>query len=78
MGFTDDVTESDGQGSSTRVQASHSRFVQRVRRRYAAELPLLAPGIPRGEHIAELIDALLAGGRSPASISCTASRSSVR
>ena len=55
MGFTDDVTESDGPGSSSRVPASHSRFVQRVRRRYAAELPLLAPGMPRGEHIAALI-----------------------
>jgi glutamate-ammonia-ligase adenylyltransferase len=32
--------------SATDRQADHSRFVQRVRRRYAAELPLLPPGEP--------------------------------
>ena len=43
--------------------ADHSRFVQRVRRRYAVELPLLPPGLPTAETIGAVIDALLAGGR---------------
>jgi glutamate-ammonia-ligase adenylyltransferase len=43
--------------------AGHSRFVQRVRRRYAAELALLAPGLPMHAAIGALIDTLLAGGR---------------
>jgi glutamate-ammonia-ligase adenylyltransferase len=47
--------------------AEHSRFVQRVRRRFAAELPLVPPGLPRTESIQVLIDALLAGGRNLAS-----------
>lgn len=45
------------------ASADHSRFVQRVRRRYAAELPLLAPGLPTAETIGALIDTLLSGGR---------------
>jgi len=51
----------------TGARADHSRFVQRVRRRYAAELPLLPPGVPDAAHIGALIDALLAGGRPLAS-----------
>ncbi|MFT7722676.1 MAG: bifunctional [glutamate--ammonia ligase]-adenylyl-L-tyrosine phosphorylase/[glutamate--ammonia-ligase] adenylyltransferase [Roseateles sp.] len=43
------------------VCADHSRFVQRVRRRYAAELPLLPPGLPGRAEIAALIDTLAAG-----------------
>lgn len=43
--------------------AAHSRFVQRIRRRYPAELALLPPGLPRRETIAALIEALRAGGR---------------
>jgi glutamate-ammonia-ligase adenylyltransferase len=43
--------------------ADHSRFVQRVRRRYEAELPLLAPGLPVRASIDALIDELLARGR---------------
>ena len=43
--------------------AAHSRFVQRVRRRYAAELPRLAAGLPTGQTIAAVIDSLLADGR---------------
>ncbi|WOB08814.1 bifunctional [glutamate--ammonia ligase]-adenylyl-L-tyrosine phosphorylase/[glutamate--ammonia-ligase] adenylyltransferase [Piscinibacter gummiphilus] len=43
--------------------ADHSRFVQRVRRRYEAELPLLAPGLPLRASIDALIDELLARGR---------------
>ena len=43
------------------VLAEHSRYVQRVRRRYAAELALLPPGLPDRATIAALIDTLLAG-----------------
>jgi len=47
----------------TTALAEHSRFVQRVRRRLAAEASLLAPGVPTAEHIAELIEALRQQGR---------------
>ena len=47
--------------------ADHSRFVQRIRRRYAAELPLLAPGLPLRDPIDALIDRLQADGRNLAS-----------
>ncbi|MFG6442816.1 bifunctional [glutamate--ammonia ligase]-adenylyl-L-tyrosine phosphorylase/[glutamate--ammonia-ligase] adenylyltransferase [Roseateles sp. LKC17W] len=40
------------------VFAEHSRYVQRVRRRYAADLALLPPGLPDREVIAALIDTL--------------------
>lgn len=53
--------------AAPQAEAAHSRFVQRVRRRYAAELALLAPGLPRKAAVAALIDALLAGGRPLAS-----------
>ncbi|SHM07290.1 bifunctional [glutamate--ammonia ligase]-adenylyl-L-tyrosine phosphorylase/[glutamate--ammonia-ligase] adenylyltransferase [Rhizobacter sp. OV335] len=43
--------------------AEHSRFVQRIRRRFGAELSLLAPGLPTREPIEALIDALLATDR---------------
>jgi glutamate-ammonia-ligase adenylyltransferase len=49
------------------ARADHSRFVQRIRRRYAAELPLLPPGEPVRAHIEQLVDRLLAGGRDLAS-----------
>jgi glutamate-ammonia-ligase adenylyltransferase len=42
------------------VVAEHSRYVQRVRRRYAGELPLLPPGLPDRAIIAALIETLLA------------------
>ena len=45
------------------VLANHSRFVQRVRRRYVAELPCLASGLPDGASITALIDTLRTGGR---------------
>jgi glutamate-ammonia-ligase adenylyltransferase len=41
------------------VSAEHSRYVQRIRRRYAAELPLLPPGLPDRAAIDALIDTLL-------------------
>ena len=43
--------------------AAHSRFVQRIRRRYPAELPLLPPGAPDATVIAALAQRLLADGR---------------
>ena len=43
--------------------AEHSRFVQRVRRRYAAERALLPPGTPGFEGIVALVRALQAAGR---------------
>ena len=45
------------------ADASHSRFVQRIRRRYAAELPLLPPGLPRRDTITALVATLQAQGR---------------
>jgi glutamate-ammonia-ligase adenylyltransferase len=47
--------------------ADHSRFVQRVRRRWPDELTRLAPGVPQRAAIDALIDELLAGGRPLAS-----------
>ena len=49
------------------AQAAHSRFVQRIRRRYAAELGLLPPGLPLRGDVARLIEQLQAGGRTLAS-----------
>lgn len=43
--------------------ADHSRFVQRIRRRYAAEAAALPEGAPDAANIAQLMDALLADGR---------------
>ncbi|HET7793313.1 MAG TPA: bifunctional [glutamate--ammonia ligase]-adenylyl-L-tyrosine phosphorylase/[glutamate--ammonia-ligase] adenylyltransferase [Rhizobacter sp.] len=52
-------------GSETfSVGADHSRFVQRVRRRFGSELALLPPGLPDSNSIAALIDTLIAKGRS--------------
>src|SRR4051794_13953198 len=45
------------------AHASHSRFVQRIRRRYADELALLPPGLPDREAILALVACLQAGGR---------------
>jgi glutamate-ammonia-ligase adenylyltransferase len=47
--------------------AEHSRFVQRIRRRYDKELPLLAPGLPDRAAMQALIDRLQAEGRGLAS-----------
>jgi len=41
----------------------YSRFVQRVRRRFAAELPLLAPGVPAPPAMQALVTALVDRGR---------------
>ena len=45
------------------ARAEHSRFVQRVRRRYGAELALLAPGLPRRDPIIALVGRLQDAGR---------------
>ena len=42
--------------------ASYSRFVQRIRRRYAGQMPLLADGEPLRPAMQATLDALLAGG----------------
>jgi glutamate-ammonia-ligase adenylyltransferase len=49
------------------ARAAHSRFVQRIRRRYEAELPLLAPGLPDRAAIQTLVARLQADGRGLAS-----------
>ena len=49
------------------ARAEHSRFVQRIRRRYTAELPLLPPGLPRRDIITTLVATLRAQGRPLAS-----------
>ena len=41
------------------VSAAHSRFVQRIRRRYEAERALLPPGAPGFETIVALVGTLL-------------------
>jgi glutamate-ammonia-ligase adenylyltransferase len=46
------------------VLAQHSRFVQRVRRRYAQELPLLEQGAPDFDAITALVQRLQHDGRS--------------
>ncbi len=49
------------------ASAEHSRFVQRIRRRYAAELPLLPAGLPGRSEIEALVSTLQVGGRTLAS-----------
>ncbi|AKJ27006.1 bifunctional [glutamate--ammonia ligase]-adenylyl-L-tyrosine phosphorylase/[glutamate--ammonia-ligase] adenylyltransferase [Caldimonas brevitalea] len=62
MGFPEDVAPVDA-GQAPQAPAEHSRFVQRVRRRYAEQLGLLPPGMPDRERIGALIDTLSAQGR---------------
>src|SRR5262245_37978043 len=59
-------------GPAAAADAGHSRFVQRVRRRYAAELALLPPGVPAPQAIDALIERLQSDGRTPASALRTA------
>ncbi len=47
----------------TTARAAHSRFVQRVRRRYGTELAWLDAGLPSREAIDALIDRLIETGR---------------
>jgi glutamate-ammonia-ligase adenylyltransferase len=58
-----DLPKPDPSGAS----ADHSRFVQRVRRRYAAELQLLPPGLPDASTLTDLAQQLQAQGRPLAS-----------
>lgn len=51
--------------SATRL-SGYSRFVQRVRRRYAGDLALLPPGAPLRDGMAQAFDALRARGESVA------------
>ena len=53
-------------GPTSSATAVHSRYVQRIRRRYdleVADFAQAAPGLPRSASIAALITHLLAGGR---------------
>ncbi|MGO4392652.1 bifunctional [glutamate--ammonia ligase]-adenylyl-L-tyrosine phosphorylase/[glutamate--ammonia-ligase] adenylyltransferase [Variovorax sp. M-6] len=50
------------QPSDSPPLSAYSRFVQRLRRRYAVELPLLPPGEPVRAHMAEAYQALRARG----------------
>ncbi len=50
-----------------RADASHSRFVQRIRRRYADELGLLPPGLPDRAVIVALVERLQSRGAGLAS-----------
>ena len=52
---------------TTSARAEHSRFVQRIRRRYAAELALLPPGVPDTAVLSALVQRLLDDGRDLAS-----------
>ena len=45
------------------ARASHSRFVQRVQRRYADDLPRLPSGLPDAAAIGAVIDGLQRDGR---------------
>jgi glutamate-ammonia-ligase adenylyltransferase len=58
---TPTATKVDTPGAYAR--ADHSRFVQRVRRRYPAELTLLAPGVPDVASITALVQRLVDDGR---------------
>ena len=49
--------------SAATAAATHSRFVQRIRRRYAPEMPLLAPGLPDRAAITNLVAQLGRMGR---------------
>ena len=54
---------------AAQAHADHSRFVQRIRRRYAGELALLPPGLPRRDAIVALIERLMAGAPTGRSLS---------
>ncbi|TFZ06853.1 bifunctional [glutamate--ammonia ligase]-adenylyl-L-tyrosine phosphorylase/[glutamate--ammonia-ligase] adenylyltransferase [Ramlibacter henchirensis] len=60
------LTEGDvvvpGQTPGAPAGSMHSRFVQRIRRRYAAELALLSPGLPTRETLESTFEALSTRG----------------
>jgi glutamate-ammonia-ligase adenylyltransferase len=53
--------------ASLPASADHSRYVQRVRRRYADDLHRLPPGVPDAAAITRLVAELQTGGRTLAS-----------
>jgi len=53
----------DGGPLGAPALSTHSRFVQRIRRRYAAELSLLPPGAIDAATVTELVQTLREGGR---------------
>ncbi len=59
--MSQDVTI-ESSSTAGHARADHSRFVQRVRRRHAGQLALLAPGVPDGPVIAALIERLQRDG----------------
>ena len=50
-------------GEPQPAAADHSRFVQRIRRRYPADLALLAPGLPDVSAVTDVVARLRAAGR---------------
>ena len=52
-----------GMGEGLAARAEHSRFVQRIRRRYEAEQALLPPGLPDVDSITATVAALQQRGR---------------
>ena len=52
----------DAESRPALALAEHSRFVQRIRRRYAGQLALLPAGLPMRQQIDALIDLLQSGG----------------
>ena len=46
----------------TPASSTYSRFVQRLQRRYQAELPLMPPGVPVRAHLEACLAALRAQG----------------
>ena len=63
-------TEAPGRAGT--ADAAHSRFVQRIRRRYAAERAALAPGLPDAQAMHGAVQALRSAGRDlPAALRVT-------
>jgi glutamate-ammonia-ligase adenylyltransferase len=67
MGSLPDIPSLTEATEPLRATADHSRFVQRIRRRYAPELALLPPGLPRRDDVVALIERLRSDGRPLAS-----------
>ncbi|MBA4342597.1 MAG: bifunctional [glutamate--ammonia ligase]-adenylyl-L-tyrosine phosphorylase/[glutamate--ammonia-ligase] adenylyltransferase [Methylibium sp.] len=63
MSVTDPSLQNETLPGLPGAQAAHSRFVQRIRRRYAEELSLLPPGLPNRAAIEATVQAVQARGR---------------
>ncbi len=63
MSVTDPSLQNETLPGLPGAQAAHSRFVQRIRRRYAEELTLLPPGLPDRAAIEATVQAVQARGR---------------